>query len=147
MKKRLTVVAMIGEFQCPGCVYGPDPKSCSQYKYEEHEHVGSACCATHCAGTRILGIGRVVLGLPRGFNRYGTSDDMPIRLYEKGHPKGVWNPFNVPVWKMMWEGFLLVRTYSPRVNRSYIDVIQGGNIDDPALKNAYDVGAFYNEID
>lgn len=48
---------------------------------------------------------------------------------------------------MVKDGVLFVRTYCPRVNRCYVDVVQGGALDAPGLEHAIDVGEFQDEMD
>ncbi len=97
---------------------------------------------------------RFILGMPKGFNKVGplsADHPGPIRLWtddDKGLRSGSWNKFNVPVWAMEHDGHLFVRTFSPRVNILYIDVIKGGTMellkDFPAV---YNVSDFIDEID
>jgi hypothetical protein len=82
---------------------------------------------------------------------------MTIRLWPKTETGEIthmdWDQFNVPVWAMEGgksgdpdhAGFLFVRTYSPRVNRMAVDVIEGGTLE--LVPNAIDVGKFYDKID
>jgi len=46
---------------------------------------------------------------------------------------------------MVKDGFLFVRTYSPRINHCSIDVIEAGDLD--MVPEAIDVGKFIDEID
>jgi hypothetical protein len=142
---------MVKEFQCPGCVNGPYEEC-----YERRKEGTSFRCAKHCPGTIMSGVRTIVLGLPIGFNRGGFKC---IRLYAE-MPPSIWNYLNVPVWAMEHEGCLFVKTYSPRINSIYIDVIKGGKISDitcnadPAIGKSRDndfkpinVSEFINEID
>lgn len=143
--------AMVEEFQCPGCVCGSDTK-CGAFKKDEVPGYGAACKG-HVLGTYIMGAGHIALGLPKGFNKSGrdpsnpdqTSNQMDIRLYPKGTPRPVWNNLNVPVWAMEKDGFLFVRTYSPRVNRGRVDIIEGGTLAE--VPQALDVSKFYDDFD
>lgn len=92
----------------------------------------------------MMGFGRLALGLPKGFNRYGIGDKMSIRLFQKGK-KPAWNNLNVAVWAIVENGFLFVRTYSPRVNYCTIDVVEGGDLS--MVPGAIDVSKFFDEID
>lgn len=69
---------------------------------------------------------------------------MDIRLWVSG-TKPEWDRLNVPVWAMVDDGFLFVRTFAPRVNMSWVDVIEGGDLS--MVPNAINVGAFVGEID
>lgn len=150
---------MVSKFLCPGCTCGNDPSSCHWFRLKE-EADGDFACSGHSAGTFVSGIGRVALGLPKGFCRYGGAvppshleDDksdrlnmklMHIRLYLSGETVG-YNHLNVPVWAMVEDGYLFVRAFSPRVNGTCVDVIKGGTLD--LVPQAIDVSRFVNEID
>jgi hypothetical protein len=138
---------MVEQFQCPGCVCGSDT-SCGRFapNYEG----GTYACGGHVLGTFVLGLGHFALGLPKGFNRPGGVNGkehhgMAIRLWAAG-TQPEWNNFNVPAWALEKGGYLFVRTYAPRVNQTWTDVIESG--ERAALcPTAIDVGEFYDEID
>ncbi len=152
---------MIREFQCPGCSCGTYPdEGCEAYKLEEENDIGSKnffrCGGWH-PGTFIGGIGRICLGLPKGFTRVGAVDleimKHYFRMYEKPEDMPEYNRFNVPVWAMERDGYLFVRCVCPRSNWFYVDVIKGGKVEmasftDGEFKHqAIDVGKFIDEID
>lgn len=145
MSKRL--LKMVEEYQCPGCMHGCSPKTCDKYKLATGGY--GSWCDGHRPSTFMMNVGRIALGLPKGFNRYGSGVDpeprqkTTIRLFAAVTP--VWDKFNVAVWKMVKDGALFVRTYSPRVNACYVDVIDGGTLD--MAPGAVDVGPFWEEID
>jgi hypothetical protein len=148
-------IELIEKFQCPGCVCGSDTQ-CGKYKPMDRED-GSASCETHVLGT-MIGLGNnIALGLPRGFCKPGprleNRDDkwhmsarnqMEIRLWSAGTNPG-WDDLNVPVWALEQEGFLFVRTFAPRVNLSWVDVIEGGTL--AMVPKAINVAEFYDQID
>lgn len=147
---------MIREFQCPGCSVGTYPdEGCEAYKLDEDPYMFH-CSAWH-PGTFMGGVGRIALGLPKGFLRTGAVDleimKHYFRLHESPEACPEFNRFNVPVWAMEENGYLFVRTYSPRNNWLYIDVIKDGKIEmasftDGEFKHqAIDVGKFIDEID
>lgn len=164
-------VKMIEEYQCSGCVSGSDI-TCGRFKlWRDDEKIGFSCRG-HVPGTFLTGIGCILLGMPKGFNRIGDwynykdpmllmketvergRKDSPTGGYETGHvhirlhtkgTKPLWNKFNIAVWAMVEEGYLFVRTYSPRVNRTYIDVIEGGTLE--MVPGAVNVGEFQKDID
>lgn len=145
-------VSMIEEFQCSGCVCGSDT-TCGKFEIIDKD---SNRCDGHVLGT-MLGIGNVVaLGMPRGFNKPGITYDnmgkeppkarntMDIRFWlESNHP--LWDNLNVPVWAMEKDAFLFVRTFAPRINTSWVDVIQKGKM--KLVPKAIDVSSFISEID
>ena len=133
----------IEEYQCPGCVTGHDVTCFSP----SPSGIG---CGKHCAGTMCLGIGSFFLGMPKGFNKPGFKEDgypkstIDIRLWELGtYPE--WDYLNVPVWAMEQDGFLFVRTFAPRINMSWVDVIEGGKLE--LCPQAINVAKFIDKID
>ncbi len=155
-KRHLDIVGMVEEFLCPGCVAGNNTK-CGSYK--PVAKVEFSGCANHCAGTNLIGAGRLALGLPKGFNRYGLfagptktlrdaiEGHMVIRLWPDGLVRE-YDAFNVPVWRYEEDGILFVRVFAPRVNASYVDVIQMNNTKaNQIAAKAIDAKDFINDID
>jgi hypothetical protein len=164
-------VKMIEEFQCSGCVSGSDI-TCGRYKLWRDDENGFSCRG-HVPGTFLTGIGCLLLGMPKGFNRVGDwynyndpnllmkqmaekdRKDSPtggydtscvhIRLHTKEMRPPTWDKFNLAVWAMVENGYLFVRTYSPRINRTYVDVIEGGTLE--MVPGAINVGEFHKDID
>jgi hypothetical protein len=67
-----------------------------------------------------------------------------IRFWLKGtHPD--WDNLNVPIWALEKDGYLFVRTYMPRINDSFVDVVEEGLLG--LCPTAIDVSKFYDEID
>jgi len=135
------MIEMIKKFQCCGCVNGPDPKTCPQ-SHPSCDYGTS--CSNHVSGTIMSYAGNIFLGLPKGFDRKGTGETV-VRLWAKGHAPD-WDRFNVPVWAMHWEGYMLVRTFVPRLSASHIDVVDADD-NTPLPDGAIDVGEFADEID
>ncbi len=146
---------LIQEYQCAGCVAGHDPETCEAFALSDR--YGFACSA-HVFGTSIMGVGPLALGLPKGFCRpgfemmpggeadpKGRRNTIAIRMWTDGaHPK--WDRFNVPVWAMDQDGALFVRTYAPRLNLTFVDVVDGGKRAE-LCPDAIDVAAFVDGID
>lgn len=144
---------LIQKFQCTGCVCGSDTK-CGQFKLNTNYGVQ---CTSHVLGTLVLGAGSIALGLPKGFNRPGPaqagpdaskmkhSNTMEIRLWSADMTPPKWDHLNVPVWAMVEDGFLFVRTLAPRVGRLYVDVIEGGTLE--MVPKAINVSDFIDDID
>jgi len=124
----------IEEYQCSGCVSGCDIKC-----FQSNSNVGCGVgCGKHLAGTIILSIGKIFLGMPKGFNRLGSYNDMKPYIFEKFDDCGWYNhndcnndcKFNIPVWKYLNEnGHTLVRGISPRTNSPFIHIFLENCID------------------
>ena len=113
----------VKEYQCSGCVGGPYEK-CFTKKPD------GAGCAKHCPGTMMMPIGKIFLGMPRGFNRLGAVEKMPLDIFEsiekKNEQWGTFDDMNIPTWKYL-DGFgnTFVRGHSPRTNGTFTMVIMG----------------------
>jgi hypothetical protein len=122
-------------YQCPGCVNGPAP-SC--YKKDS---VGSGC-SKHGPGTFMEGVGKILLGMEKGFNRVGPigwpylgiyifetpeqllGDTSPQSLSTSFKNNGLYDNFNVPVWMYLDEhGNTIVRGLRPRINTPFLNVL------------------------
>lgn len=135
---------LVEAFQCPGCVVG-GPEICPKYRREDMGG-GSFRCGTHVVGTFFMPGGHVAIGLPKGFCKTGRDENkLDIRLWPRGAAPDFWGHLNVPVWAMVLDGHLFVRTYAPRVNRGTVDVVEGGTL--AMVPRAQDVAKFFDEID
>jgi hypothetical protein len=109
----------IEEYQCSGCISG--------HNTECFEACDTGCgCGKHYAGTHIMPmVGKIFLGLPKGFNRLGrNNDDMHPYIFNDLKDWGEYNKFNIPVWKHLDKnGNTLVRGLQPRLNTPFIHVI------------------------
>ena len=114
----------IERYQCSGCISG---SNISCYKKSDW----SSGCGGHCAGTLITGIGKIFLGMPKGFNRlgcsFGAEQQLKIEIYEKFNEEDVWmgshpmSKFNVACWKHLNEfGHTMVRGLKPRKNEPFL---------------------------
>ena len=142
------VEKMISNFQCPGCLKGSSP--CTECPSFHLNHEFGWNCKNHIPGTIMVGVGKIFLGMPKGFNKVGACEQIGeqmviIRFWQEGE-KPFWDYLNIPVWAMEEYGYLFVRTYCPRVNRGYIDVIKGGKFEmmSPETRNVKD---FIDDID
>lgn len=121
----MTPEEAVQEYQCPGCVGGPFPEC---YKLEN----GSVGCIKHCAGTMVApGIGRIFLGLPKGFNRLGRCENTKVYIWQSiNDSEWIYNFLNVPIWKYLDEhGNTLVRMIAPRINDPNIHIYLENCID------------------
>ncbi len=146
-----TIAQMVDKFQCAGCVCGCGTDDCDSYHYDED----SRRCTGHVLGTMLGGpAGLIALGLPKGFRKptrvydgqeaNGLRNRINIRLWQIGEDPG-WDKFNRPIWAMVKDGFLFVRTFAPRIDTSWIDVVEHGMLG--MVPGALDVSEFYDEID
>lgn len=140
-----TIEQLVEQFQCLGCVCGSDI-TCGKYNYNPEERR----CMSHVLKT-MLGFGNcIALGIPKGFNKPGWTQEgrsrnkIDVRLFSKGESPE-WDYLNVPVWAMEQDGFLFVRTFAPRINLCWVDVIEGGTLS--LVPSAINVGEFINKID
>ena len=109
----------IQEYQCSGCVSGEYPDC-----YVKGMNVE---CTKHCSGTRIMPIiGRIFLGLPRGFSRLGPAEETKISIFKEFEDGWGYDTFNVPVWKHLDKhGNTLVRGICPRLNLPWVHIFLG----------------------
>lgn len=157
----VTARDMVETFQCPGCAHGSDTQ-CGKFKLHElpagTSHEGNKLvpgfrCQNHQAA-KLGETQRVNLGLPVPFARVqyreGSSEvqtNIRMHLYPVNY--GVyWDAFNVPVWALEKGDYLFVRTYIPRVDQSYVDIIKGGNVDliRQTHPNVIDIGPVADKI-
>lgn len=111
----------IENYQCPGCVNGGDIRCYS-------DHTIGAGCGNHYSGTSISGIGKILLGMPKGFNRIGDVNLIP-RIFND-YNGNRYDMYNIPVWKYLDEhGNTIVRGIMPRINEPFIDILLGNWID------------------
>ena len=152
-KKDMIYAEMVEKFQCQGCMHEGGGASCSEFKLKGSE---GKWCENHIIGTLFstsATIYHVAIGLPKGFGRSspcfaGKSFDhnrMGIRLWVKEDIIPIWNELNVPVWALEEGGFLFVRTYSPRIDLSYVDVMEGGTL--ALVPNAIDVSKYKDKFE
>ena len=149
--------AMVEEFQCPGCTCGYKTDECDAFDFTDQP--AGCWCLGHSAGTIMLGLGKIALGLPKGFNRVGTiktgfEDEKDrntkrstnIRLTVTPPKESPYDELNVPVWAMEKDGYLFVRVMAPRINYNWVDVIKGGKFEE-ICPDAINVANFIDEID
>jgi hypothetical protein len=114
---------IMSKYICHGCV-NDSFDTCFELKFGEKD----ISCKNHCAGTFITGIGKILLGMPKGFNRYGSNDiEILIYLDFNDRPPYPYNYeiYNIPVCKHFDGDCTLVRGLSPRVNKPFIHIYKG----------------------
>jgi len=119
--------AAIKEYQCSGCVSGPD------LECYEHKTKYGIQCDKHHPGTMISGIGMVFLGMPRPFCRTGNykliNGNSYIKIYIYNRFQDLdetwfYDKYNIPVWKYKNDkNHVFVRGLCPRINRPFLHVI------------------------
>lgn len=107
----------VSEYQCSGCMSGP---ALSCYKKGESE-----ACESHHAGTLMSGVGRILLGMPKGFNRIGPVENFKTYIFEKFEDGWGYDKWNIPVWKHFDGKNTLVRGLSPRTNFPFLHIFVG----------------------
>jgi hypothetical protein len=115
----------VNEYQCPGCMHGPDAETC------ERSDVTEKGCTNQHAGLFGAGIGAIALGLPKGFNRFGPAGERKVEVWSsyevlmECHPN-LRTIFSLPVWKHLDDhGNTVTRWFSPRTNCGWSLVILG----------------------
>ena len=143
---------LVEKFQCPGCVTGSDT-TCGEFAPVPCATGGA--CRSHVPGTIVMGVGTIYSGMPKGFNRVGvretykpadmTRDYIPLMFYTKDEKPRWHETFYKPIWALVKDGFLFVRTFEPRIGRACIAVIKGGTLQD--APGAQNVATFFDEMD
>lgn len=112
---------MVETYQCPGCVCGSDA-SC----YKKGDGLE---CKAHVTGTQMMPcIGRIFLGLPKGFCQLGACENTKISIFFSFEDKPGWDydKLNIPVWKHLDKnGNTLVRGLCPRINYPFLHIFMG----------------------
>ena len=111
-------IQAIEQYQCSGCAVGCNI-SCYKKRTGNPFDIG---CESHYSGTMISSIGKIFLGMPKGFNRLGKNEKTIISIYDTYEKYGSYNTWNIPVWKYLENGHTFVRGISPRVNSPFIHV-------------------------
>ena len=106
----------VESYQCPGCVCGSD-MSC----FEKGDGIE---CGKHAPGTTVYPIvGKIFLGMMKGFDHLGSAKDMKITGFKTLSDGWGYDKFNVPVWKYLDEqNHTIVRGMSPRINAPFLHV-------------------------
>jgi hypothetical protein len=124
MKEKLKNV--IEEYQCSGCING-----CGIKCFESNGN-GGIGCGKHMAGTFVMQIGKIFLGMPRGFNRLGVQAELVPLIFEtfESFDWGQYDKWNVPTWKYLSkEGHTFVRGIVPRKNEPFLHIFLENCID------------------
>lgn len=108
----------IEEYQCSGCVSGCDVEECF-----EANPSGGIGCGRHHSGTLIPSIGKIFLGMPKGFDRLGPHEKMKVQIFQNLDEGWGFDKFNIPVWKYKNKiGHTLVRGIMPRRNEPFVHI-------------------------
>lgn len=107
----------IENYQCTGCSVGSDIRCFTSDSFGEG-------CGKHFSGTGVLGgIGKILLGMPKGFNRMGEQKELRPKIFKSFSDYGSYDKWNIPTWKYKDEfGNTLVRGLMPRRNEPFLHV-------------------------
>ena len=108
----------IEEYQCSGCSSGCDTTCFTP------NTTGGIGCGKHFAGTIISSIGKIFLGMPKGFDRVGEQSSLKPNIYETFESsEWTYDIWNIPVWKYLSkDGHTFVRGIMPRRNEPFIHI-------------------------
>lgn len=156
--------SMVETFQCPGCIHGDDTR-CGKFRLHElgtatshvdgERLIGGFRCGSHEAESGINGR-RINIGLPVPFARVqyreGAQEEVKTNIRMHLYPVNYgtyWDVFNVPVWAMEMSGVLFVRTYSPRIDQTHVDIITGGSMEwlQKSYPTAVDIGSLAGRME
>jgi len=115
----------IEEYQCSGCTNG---SSISCFSPNENGGLG---CGRHSAGTFVSSIGKIFLGMPKGFNRLGVHPGLKPFVFDTfENSKWEYDMWNIPVWKYLnKDGHTMVKGLMPRINEPFIHIYLENCID------------------
>ena len=113
----------VSNYQCSGCIKGSSTED-GCYKKKNDQDIS---CSSHHVGTLSLGQGKILLGMPKGFNQLGPWPEMKMSIFPNKEAFlkewGGYNKLNLPVWKFKnEEGHVFVRGMSPRRNCPFLHV-------------------------
>ena len=118
----MTPKELVEEYQCPGCLKGPYSKC-----YIQGNDIS---CIKHVPSTYISGIGKIFLGLFKGFNRIGPCDKTLIYIFNSIKDGWEYDILNIPTWKILDQNKnTIVRGISPRTNIPWIHIFNGNYMD------------------
>lgn len=108
----------IEEYQCSGCLFGYDTTCFG------NNSIAGIGCGKHRAATMIGGIGKIYIGMPKGFNRLGAFENKQPYIFENIESADwEYDMWNIPVWKYLSkEGHTFVRGIMPRRNEPFIHI-------------------------
>ena len=140
-----SVIKAIKEYQCPGCMKGY-ASDCDYLKVNKNPF-GFYTCSNHFPSTICSVAGQLLLGCPKGFNHLGPIDKkiqtIFIHIWEKG-TKPDWDKYNIPTWTRRVDGNVFVKTYSPRINLCFVEIL----LETTELpEGALDIESFIDEMD
>lgn len=114
----------VENYQCTGCVNTP-------FKCYDQSNFGKSC-DRHVIGTRKPNIGKILLGMPKGFTHVGQNN-IEIEIFssfEEFSKTWKYDFLNFPVWKYLGQdGNTLVKGTKPRVNINFIHIFIGNCMD------------------
>lgn len=119
----MDVKTVVEKYQCCGCI-NCDEMSC----FTKNTKILKECSA-HVAGTYVIPHGKIYLGLPKGFNRFGVQENYDLNIFEnfEDYTKYWGDPtlYDFPAWKHFDGEATLIKVFSPRINRFSLAIVLG----------------------
>lgn len=115
---KMKINKLVKKYQCMGCV--GDNEGCFK---KDTLGIG---CEKHCAGTRIIPLGKILLGITKGFTRYGICEKSQMVIFQdlkQQNQQYSYDKFNIPVWKHLEDTTCFIRGLMPRVNEPFLHII------------------------
>jgi hypothetical protein len=120
--KKNNINNYVKEYQCPGCCVLGDPGCFSKSEAD-------LSCKKHCPGTVMIGVGTIMLGMPKGFNRLGPQKEANLSIFETYNDfmkeyANIKTKYCVPVWRYVNEKkHTFLRLFNPRTNITEVIII------------------------
>lgn len=119
----------IQEYQCSGCVNGPYPECF----VPDDINPQNKACQNHCPGTIIFNgllTYTVLLGMPKGFNRFSGSKEMRVSIFDTFDDGWGYDFLSVPIWKHLdIHGNTIVKGVCPRIMMAWVHVFLEDDVD------------------
>lgn len=118
----------VSSYQCSGCIHGSSTED-GCYKKRSEKDIS---CRSHIPATITSMQGKILLGMPKGFNQLGPWTEMPLNIFatkEDFESSWGYNKLNLPVWKYKnKEGHVFIRGMCPRRNMPFLHVVLDASI-------------------
>lgn len=131
------------ELLCAGCVCGSGTEGCDQYAPQK-----DAGCDSWSPGTTILGVGRIALGFPRGFNKALIRAHRTHWLAltpERRASCLLSDDFNMPVWHKREGDWTFVKVAQPRLG--FVTTYALDKTPDELQADGFDIGRDVSDLE